>query len=224
MSVVERQCARSPCGWLAHILFASVASDRGFTLSASLQIVHSGCLDVPICFVATQPGLYILLVHNTTWNVTQAMPQHNLQACLSVTAAAARPFEHLHSWGPSHPFSQLSCWVASRAEKEQNADNTFGASGVAISILSVRLSDSLRFCPVGGVFLLASDAKISLSHSILGEEKDNVFSSVYTMSSYRHVVQEMQPDSWHLTCAWQWLHRRKQLESSYSSIEAACQD
>ena len=66
---------------------------------------------------------------------------------------------------------------------------------VAISILSAALSDSLRFCPVGGVFLLASDAKISLSHSILGEEKDDVFSSVYTMSSYRHVVQEMQPDS-----------------------------
>ena len=66
---------------------------------------------------------------------------------------------------------------------------------VAISILSAALSDSLRFCPVGGVFLLASDAKISLSHSILGNVGDDVFSSLYTMSSYRHVVQEMQPDS-----------------------------
>ena len=54
---------------------------------------------------------------------------------------------------------------------------------VAISILSALLSDSLRFCPVGGVFLFASDAKISLSHSILRGEKDDVFSSVYTMSS-----------------------------------------
>ena len=66
---------------------------------------------------------------------------------------------------------------------------------VAISILSAALSDSLRFCPDGGVFLLASDAKISLSHSILGNVGDDVFSSVYTLSSSRHVVQEMQPDS-----------------------------
>ena len=55
---------------------------------------------------------------------------------------------------------------------------------VAISILSAVLSDSLRFCPDGEVFLLpTSDAKISLSHSILGNVGDDVFSSVYTMSS-----------------------------------------
>ena len=70
---------------------------------------------------------------------------------------------------------------------------------VAISILSAVLSDSLRFCPDGGVFLLASDAKISLSHSILGDMGDDVFSLVsLVLFSWVDVVvdPEVVSDSW----------------------------